>query len=76
MQFPTPYYDEWDDFYMLIRDIFMASAITCFLWAIHRVANGLMLDAQVTALREYGDAYAPEEREVLIHKIKNTSMRY
>jgi len=76
MQFPTPYYDEWDDVYMLIRDIFMASAITCFLWAMHRIANGLMLGAQVGALQEYGDAYAPEEREVLIHKIKHTSMRY
>lgn len=76
MRIPTPYYDEWDDFYLLIRDVFMAAAVTCFLWAIHRIANGLMLGAQVKALDEFGDAYAPEEREVLIHKIKQTSRRY
>lgn len=76
MQLPTPYYDEWDDFYGLIRDLFVASSITCFLYAAHRIANGIMLGAQVKALKQYGDAYAPEEREVLIHKIKQGSMRY
>lgn len=76
MRFPMPDYDEWDELYGLVRDLFMASAITCFLYAMHRIANGLMLGAQVNALRKYGDAYAPEEREVLIHKIKHNSMKY
>ncbi len=34
-----------------------------------------MLGARVTALQEYREAYAPEEREVLIRKIKHGSMR-
>ncbi|MHB9004309.1 MAG: hypothetical protein ACYC6C_09655 [Coriobacteriia bacterium] len=76
MRFPTPEYDEWDELYGLVRDLFMASAITCFLYASHRVANGLMLKGQVKALKAYGDAFAPEEREVLIHKIKKNAMRY
>jgi len=75
MRFPTPAYDEWDELYGLIRDLFMASAIACFLLALHRIANGLMLGAQIKALDKYGEAYAPEEREVLIHKIKHQSMR-
>lgn len=76
MRFPMPEYDEWDELYGLVRDLFMAGSITCFLYAAHRVANGLMLGAQVRTLKEYGDAYAPEEREVLIHKIKHNSMKY
>jgi hypothetical protein len=71
-----PDYDDWDELYGLVRDLFMASAITCVLYAAHRIANGLMLGAQVKALDEFGDAYAPEEREVLIRKIKHGSMRY
>lgn len=74
MRFPTPDYDEWDELYGLVRDLFMAGAITCFLYAIHRIANGLMLTGQVKALKGYGDAFAPEEREVLIHKIKKNAM--
>jgi hypothetical protein len=76
MHVPMPDYDEWDELWGLVRDLFMASAITCFLYAMHRIANGLMLGAQVTTLKEYGDAYAPEEREVLIHKIKRRSTKY
>lgn len=75
MRFPMPAYDEWDELYGLVRDLFMASAITCLLMALHRIANGLMLGARIKSLDKYGDAYAPEEREVLIHKIKHDSMR-
>ena len=35
-----------------------------------------MLGARVEALEEFGDAYAPDEREVLIHKIKHDSLKY
>ncbi len=62
----------WD----LARDVFAALAVTCFLYAAHRVANGLLLGARITALREMGEAYTPEEREVLIHTVKHGSMRY
>ncbi len=76
MRFPMPAYDEWDELYGLVRDLFMASAVTCFLYAAHRIANGVMLGAQIKSLDKFGEAYAPEEREVLIHKIKHQSMRY
>jgi hypothetical protein len=58
----------------LIRDVFLALAVTCALYAAQRIANGVLLGARITALREVGEAYTPEEREVLIHKIKNGSL--
>lgn len=71
-----PRYDDWDDLYGLIRDLFMAASITCFLYALHRIANGVSLGGRIKALKKYGDAYAPEEREALIHKIKKDSLKY
>lgn len=72
----APAYDDWDDLYMLLRDIFVALSITCFLYAAHRVGNGLMLTARVESLAEFGEAYTPEEREALIHKVKQASLKY
>lgn len=71
-----PHYDDWDDLYALIRDLFTASAIACFLWAMHRIASGVALGGRVTALNELGDAYTPEEREELIHVIKKGSLKF
>lgn len=59
-----------DTVYGLIRDLFIASGITCFLWALHNIARGVLVLGKIKALDELGDAYTPEEREVLIHKIK------
>jgi len=61
--------------YELVRDLFVAAAITCFLLAMHRKATGQMAVARVKAFTELGEAYTPEEREVLIHKIKADSFR-
>lgn len=72
----APSYDDWDDLYMLLRDIFMALSITMLLWTAHRIATGLMLGARVESLAEFGEAYTPEEREVLIHKVKRDSLKY
>jgi hypothetical protein len=58
----------------LVRGAFATLAVTCVLYAAHRIANGLLLGARITALREVGEAYTPEEREVLIHKIKHGSL--
>lgn len=58
----------------LVRDAFLALAVTCALYAAQRIANGVLLGARITALREVGEAYTPEEREVLIHRIKNGSL--
>jgi hypothetical protein len=63
-----------DTIYALIRDLFLAGSITCFLLALHRVATGVQLGCSVRALDELGDAYTPEEREALIHKIKVRSL--
>lgn len=70
------YYDNELTIYGLVRDLFVASSITCLLWALHRIANGLVMQGQVSAYRELSEAYTPEEREVLIHKIKRESVRY
>jgi hypothetical protein len=76
MQFEDQYSAGLDDLYVLLRDIFSALAITCALWAMHRIGGGLNLCASVKALDSLGPAYTAEEREVLIHKIKRESLRY
>lgn len=60
--------------WMLARDVFWALSVTCVLCAAHRIAAGLLLGSRVKALQEYGAAYTPEEREVLIRKIKRGSL--
>ena len=62
--------------YGLVRDLFIAAAIVCVLGAINRIADALTLTGRVKAMDEFGDAYTPEEREALIHKIKVQSLRY
>ena len=68
------YYDDELTFYGLVRDLFCATAIAWFLVSLHRIARGVLLIGQVSAYDELADAYAPEEREVLIHKIKVESL--
>ncbi len=58
----------------LVNDLFRALAFTFLLHAVHRIADGVLLGARITALREVGEAYTPEEREVLIHRIKQGSL--
>lgn len=70
------YYDDELTLYGLVRDLFCAASVTCFLWAMHRIARGLLLNGQVEAYEELKDAYTPEEREQLIHRIKTESVRY
>lgn len=70
------YYDDEFTLYGLVRDLFVAASVTCFLWAMHRVARGLIMVGQVKAFDELGDAYTPEEREQLIHRIKHETTRY
>jgi len=59
----------------VLRTIYWAAAAACFLLAIHRIAYGLTLTSRVAAFDALEDAYTPEEREVLIHKIKLESLR-
>ena len=72
----APSYDDWDDLYMLMRDIFVAIWLAGFLYVAHRIGNGLLLGSRVQALAEFGEAYTPEEREVLIHRVKRDSLKY
>jgi hypothetical protein len=67
---------EPDDAYGLLQDLFFAGAISCALYALHRIARGLLLTAEVKAFGKFEDAYTPEEREALIHKIKVQSLGY
>lgn len=59
----------------LIRDVFIAFAAACLLHALHRMSSGMLLGARITALTEVGEAYTPEERELLIHAIKRDSLK-
>jgi len=59
----------------VVRALFLGAAISCFLLAAHRIARGLLLTGRVAAFDEFEDAYTPEERELLIHKIKQESLR-
>lgn len=68
--------DEPTGVYGLMRDLFCAGAVTCVLYAIHQIASGVSLGSKVKALGKFEDAYTPEEREALIHRIKVQSLRY
>lgn len=65
-----------DDIYGLVADIFLAAAITCFLYAMHRIADGIVLGSRVKVYDHLEEAFTPEEREVLVHKIKTRSLHY
>lgn len=69
------YYDDELTIYGLICHLFLAAATTCFLWGLQHLARGSMLKARVRAYETLGDAYTPEEREALIHRIKADSLR-
>lgn len=70
------YYDDELSIYGLVRHLFVAGAITCFLWAMQRLARGVVLGARLKAYTKLEDAYTPEEREELIHRIKSDSLRF
>lgn len=63
-----------DDLYFLLRDLFCAAATTCFLWALHGIASGLKTEARLKTLTKLEDALTPEERELLIHKVKQHTL--
>jgi len=70
------YYDDDLTLYELVSNVFLAAVAVCFLWAINRSARGTLLRARVKAYEELSDAYTPEERETIIHRIKADSLRY
>ncbi len=60
--------------YGLVRDVFLAASITCLLSALHRIAHALTLTARVKALDEFEDSYTPEEREIMLAKVRAGSL--
>ena len=68
------YAEEPDTIFGVIRALFLAASITCFLWAAHSIARALMLTGRVAAFDSLEEAYTPEERELLIHRIKLESL--
>ncbi len=70
------YDDEPSSVYALVKDLFCAGAMTCALYALHRIANGLLLGSQLKTYEKLQEAYTPEEREVLIHRVKTRSLKY
>ena len=66
--------DEPSGVYGLVRELFIAASIGFGLFALHRIARGILLGAEVKAFGKFEEAYTPEEREVLIHKIKVRSL--
>jgi hypothetical protein len=60
--------------YELVKTVFAAAAITCFLSGMHRIAAALKLGARVEVLDRMGDAFTAEEREALVHRIKSRSL--
>jgi len=70
----SDYIEAPETIFGVVRALFCAGAISCFLLASHRIARGLLLTARVAAFDELEDAYTPEEREMLIHKIKQGSL--
>jgi len=69
------YIEEPETIFGVLRAVYGAAAIACFLLAAHRIAHGLMLTGRVAAYDALEDAYTPQEREALIHKIKLESLR-
>jgi hypothetical protein len=70
------YFDDYDPIFDLVKVTFCAAAVTCFLLAAHRIAKALMLTGEVAALETVEEAYTAEERELLIHKIKQRSLSF
>lgn len=56
--------------FAFVEKLFWAAAATCFLYAAHRVATALKLQARVKILDDLEDDLTDEEREVLLAKVK------
>ena len=56
--------------------VFYAAATICLLGAVNRTANARKLFARVKALKAFPDDFTPEERAVLIDKIKTQANCY
>jgi hypothetical protein len=69
------YIEEPETIFGVLRAVYVAAAIVCFLFAAQRIGRALLLTGRVAAFDALEDAYTPEEREVLIHKIKIASLR-
>jgi len=56
--------------FVLVEKVFWAAAATCFLYAAHRTASAIKLQARVKVLDDLDDQLTDEEREALLAKVK------
>lgn len=55
---------------LYVEKIFWAAAATCLLYAVHRIATALKLQARVETLDKLGDTLSDDERQQMVHRIK------
>lgn len=60
--------------FVLVESVFWALVGLCSAAALQRIAGALKLRARVEALDEFGDAFTVEEREIVISRIKQSSL--
>ncbi len=60
---------------LIALKVFMIGSVACFLSALHRIGRGITLTARVKASHELKNEFTPEEREILVRKIKHASLR-
>ncbi|MDO8964897.1 MAG: hypothetical protein Q7W30_10470 [Coriobacteriia bacterium] len=60
--------------FVLVESVFWAGCAACLLSAVHRVADGIRMQARLKALKVMPDAFTDEERLALIHKIKSRAL--
>lgn len=61
--------------FLLVETVYWAGCAACFLFALHRIADGVQLQGRLKALKEIPDAFTDDERVELIHKIKTHALR-
>lgn len=62
--------------FILVESLYWAGCAACFLFAMHRIADGMKLQGRLKALKAMPDAFTDEERVELIHKVKSQALRH
>jgi hypothetical protein len=60
--------------FVLIESLYWAGCAACFLFALHRIADAIKMQARLRALKTMSEAFTDEERIQLIHKVKTRAL--
>jgi hypothetical protein len=60
--------------FVLVESLYWAACAACFLLALHRIADGVKMEARLKALKTMPEAFTDEERVELIHKVKSKAL--